>query len=351
MSVITFLIGLFLVAAIMVDLVGSTFLPARFRFIAFHVEMAVWQAFSVLSDRLRDQRLRTWAGPVILFSIFIVWIGGAWLAWTIVFTASPEAVVPILSGGHAAGVWDRAYYVGGLLSTLGVGDFASGTSFWRMLSVIASLAGLTIVTLSISNFVTVVFALSETRAIAAELSSLGERGADMLRAGWNGKNFDPLMQRFDSILSRLFVHAERAAAFGMVNHFVHSERCRALAPAIAALDDAVVLLRRAVADEVRPHSLTLIQMQRAIEMAIPGLVTIAPAPWPVRESLAELAAHGIPLAPDAGETRPQVDDLLRRDRLAGWLRSNGWEWDGRPPALPAEPIVTPLPLTEETAEA
>lgn len=332
MSSIILLVGLALAACIMVDLIGSTFLPSRFRFIAFRVELLVWRCVSALGDALGDQRIRTYAGPAILFSIFVAWIGGAWIAWSVVFIASPEAVVG-LAHGESAAFWDRVYYVGGLLSTLGTGDFGSGTPFWRLLSVVASLAGLTIITLSISNFVTVVFALSETRALAAELHSLGESGAEMLRAGWDGESFAPLMGRLDGMLSRIFIHADRAAAFGTVNHFVHSERHRALAPSIAALDDALMLLRYAVAEERRPHGLTPVQLLRAIELAIPVPVRPAAAPWPVAEGMAHLAADGIPLRPDAAASEPAARDRHRRDRLAGWLNSNGWDW--RRDAMPA----------------
>lgn len=325
MSPIILFAGLAMSACIMVDLIGSTFLPSQFRFIAFRVELLVWRCVSALSDGLNHQRLRTYAGPVILFSIFVVWIGGAWIAWSVVFLASPEAVVG-LAHGEAARFWDRVYYVGGLLSTLGTGDFGSGTPFWRLLSVVASLSGLTIITLSISNFVTVVFALSETRALAAELHSLGDTGTEMLRAGWDGDSFAPLMGRLDGMLSRIFIHAERAAAFGTVNHFVHSERHRALAPSIAALDDALMLLRYAVAEERRPHSLTLAQLFRAIDLAIPAPVRPAAAPWPLAEGMAHLAACGIPLKADAAASVSEAGDRLRRDRLAGWMNSNGWNW-------------------------
>ena len=99
MSLAILALGLMLALAIMVDLVGSTFLPSRFRFIAFHVELAVWRGFSYLSDRLGNHHIRTWAGPMILFSIFVVWIGGAWVAWTVVFLASPDARVEVIKSG------------------------------------------------------------------------------------------------------------------------------------------------------------------------------------------------------------------------------------------------------------
>lgn len=332
MSIFVLAIGLGLATAIMVDLVGSTFLPSQFRFIAYAVERGVWRLFAGLSDRLHSQRLRTYAGPVILFSVFVTWIGGAWIAWTIVFLSSPDAVVTLVGSGSGspASFWDRAYYVGGLLSTLGVGDFTSGTPFWRMLSVVASLIGLTIVTLSISNFVTVVFALSETRALAGELSSLGLTGRDMLCAGWDGKTFAPLLARLDSILSRIFLHAERAAAFGMVNRFVYAERHRAIAPAIAALDDALVLLSVAVAEEVRPHPLVILQFRRAIDVVVPTDAKRQQAPWPVADAVPHLRALDVPLAPDGAENVPIDGVMRRRERLAGWLNGNGWTWDLRP---------------------
>lgn len=59
----------------------------------------------------------------MVVSLLMVWAVGLWLGWSAVFAAAGPAVVDAASGLPVGG-WDRLYYTGIVLSTLGVGTWS-----------------------------------------------------------------------------------------------------------------------------------------------------------------------------------------------------------------------------------
>ncbi len=325
-------LGFGLVVLIIVDFFGTTLMPRRFHFIAATVSGFVWRVFVLAAERTGWAGFRELAGPVIVITVFGVWVVLTWLAWTLVFVGDRYAIIEAISG-QPASLWERVYYVGYTLSTLGVGDYRAGDDVSRILTAVASFAGLTIVTLTISNLVTIIGAVTSTRALAAHLTALGESGEEILARGWDGRGFEPLLHQFGMLLRLLFEHAERAEVSPVINHFISLDRRRAIAPAVAALDDALLLLRRAIAAEIRPHPMLLDPFLDAVQAVIPPRATRVAADPPPLPGTAKLRAAGIPLTADEPATWCDERDRSRRRALAAWVRESGWAWG--PPAVHA----------------
>ncbi len=326
------ILGFGLVILIIVDFFGTTLMPRRFHFLAAAVSGFVWRVFVFAAERTGRPGFRELAGPVIVITVFGVWVLLTWLAWTLVFVGDRYAIVEAVSG-QPASFWERVYYVGYTLSTLGVGDYRAGDDVSRILTAVASFAGLTIVTLTISNLVTIIGAVTSTRALAAHLTALGESGEEILARGWDGRGFEPLLHQFGMLLRLLFEHAERADVSPVSNHFISLDRRRAIAPAIAALDDAPLLLRRAIAAEIRPHPMLLDPFLDAIQTVIPPRAVRLATDLPPAPETARLRAAGIPLALDDPAIWCDARDRRCRTALAAWVRESGWAWG--PPAVHA----------------
>jgi hypothetical protein len=107
-------------------------------------------------------------GTCLLVLTPLVWILGLWVGWTAIFAASTDAVVDG-QGREPATLLGRIYFAGFSLFTLGLGDLHPGTDGWRMLTVLAALMGLAMVTLSITYLVPVVQAATAKASLSRTL--------------------------------------------------------------------------------------------------------------------------------------------------------------------------------------
>lgn len=107
-------------------------------------------------------------GTGLLVLTPLVWILGLWVGWTAIFAASTDAVVDG-QGREPATLLGRIYFAGFSLFTLGLGDLHPGTDGWRMLTVLAALMGLAMVTLSITYLVPVVQAATAKASLSRTL--------------------------------------------------------------------------------------------------------------------------------------------------------------------------------------
>lgn len=80
------------------------------------------------------------------------WLLLLWAGWTLVFSASPEAVLQDPEGVPADG-WARAYFAGFSVFTLGVGDYVPNGPVWQLLTVVAVVSGLALTTMAITYLV------------------------------------------------------------------------------------------------------------------------------------------------------------------------------------------------------
>ena len=137
-----------------------------------------------------------WIGPTLLLVGPALWIVGLWAGWTLIFAADPDAVLssqtaqPVPTGS-------RAYFAGFSVSTLGVGDVVPGPGWWQPAAVLASLMGLTMITLSITYLVPVVRAATSRRRTARSICaalSLADHGDEAVAAG-----LDRLADTFDEV--------------------------------------------------------------------------------------------------------------------------------------------------------
>jgi hypothetical protein len=107
----------------------------------------------------------TYFGPGILVFLMSLWIGLLLLGFT--FIAWPNLGSGIMSqSGHTSGDFLTAfYYAGGSITTLGSGDIRPVTGLFKFLSVIDSIMGMSVLTLSLSYIIQVYTALHSRNAL------------------------------------------------------------------------------------------------------------------------------------------------------------------------------------------
>jgi len=118
------------------------------------------------------------SGPVVMTAIAVTWIVLVSLGWTLVFQISTDAVMMTESERPAGFVRDFAF-VGHLLSTLGGGPFQTENPFWLVLSVLAGVNGMVILTLSVSFVLSTTTTVAQARGLLTKASMFDADSAEM----------------------------------------------------------------------------------------------------------------------------------------------------------------------------
>lgn len=288
----------------------------------------LWRSTGLFPKRVRKVLL-TRMGELIALGVLGLWILLLWAAWTLVFLASPDAVVDSNSGDPANFV-ARLYFAGFSLFTLGVGDYRPGPGFWQVATAIASLNGLFLITVSISYLISLTSAVADRRGTAAVVTGLGRSGVEVVVNAWNGEDFRGLPEQLAGVSASLAHLSERHLAKPVLHYFHSPLRHTALEPSVVALYEALLLLSYGVAVQVRPDEPAL----RSARAACERLFEVYAQVFIRREArsleppaLDDLAAAGVPVVLQEEFERAIAAQEDTRRLAAAMLRESGWHWD------------------------
>ncbi len=269
-------------------------------------------------------------GLLVLLTVVALWTLLLWAGWTVVFLASDGAVVSATTGAPA-GFWSRVYFVGYCLVTLGLGDYQPAGPAWQMATAWAATSGLFVLSLAISYVLPVLQAAVERRATAAWLWGLGETTEDVIRTMWSpDRDCSALDQHLIALAPSLTLLAQQHIAYPVLHQFHGDKRREALAPSLAALDEALSIIEHGFnGDCVSPGALR--PVRSAIAAVLDRLddqsVESADEP-PPPPPLASLRRDGYELVSDAEFARALEEDECneRRCLMLGLVESEGWTW-------------------------
>jgi len=286
-----------------------------------------WRASSPLRRR-RSHGLLTGVGLLTVLSAMALWVILLWAAWSLIFLVPSAGVVD--RAGRAAGTWDRVYFAGYSLFTLGNGDFQPEGAIWQIATVAAALSGLTVVSFAIAYLVLVTSAAADRQALAVRISLLGESPSAVVKGWWVASERAASEALLTATAAPIVELTQRHLAYPAL-HFFHSAGARSSPPvAIAVLDDALTILMFGVAQEVRPSGPAIEGLRRAIDDYL-GMVghhygdhTAKPPPL----LLDDVGAAGVPLV-GSDEFDHALRDLLpRRRALHGLVAAEGFTRPG-----------------------
>lgn len=319
------LLGFVLLGLVLADALWSTLSAQGGGPLSRRLMRGVWTALASGTDY--ESARRRIGGLAVLLALAVLWIGLLWSGWLLVFSGSEGAVVHGQSGAPAD-LPARIYFAGYTIFTLGLGDYVPGGGLWQILTALASLSGLFLITLAITYLVPVLSAVAESRRLASGISALGLTPGTFVSTGWNGAGFGGLERQLERLADALTLHTERHLLYPVL-HFFHSSNVKtALPPNVAVLSDALLLLRVAVAPDARPDPASLAAIDGALDTFVETLAGtyVEEAEPPPLPSLDALRACGVPLTSDALPVSENDSD--RRRRLHAFVRQGGWTWPG-----------------------
>ena len=329
MSVLLLIFGIVLLAVISSDVLVTTLTLRGGGFLTDRLSSWLWHGATKLHRYHSNHRTLAAVGLLIVLGMAFLWYFMTWVAWSLIFNSFSEAIVNA-SDKAPASIWGRIYFTVYTLTTLGRGDYVPQTTFWHLLTGLASANGFFLVTLSIAYLFPVISSAIQKRSLAIYISTLGGTGDEILINAWNGKVFGNLDQHLINLTPLIVGLSEQHLAYPVLHYFHTKDRSRSLSLSLAALDEAMTLLQYAIPVEHRLDRAALIPARRACSAFLKNLKSdyIEPENYePNLIPLKLLEEQGIPTVGDRSFKQETKHISKRRKLLLALVRNDGWSWD------------------------
>lgn len=329
MNYFLFSLGLIIVLLVILDIMFTTLAPRGTGFITERLRSWIWKLFHLLSKGDGKNKLLNYAGMFTVSAWLLGWIVAFWAGNALMYIADYDSVMQSGTKINAT-ITDKIYFVGYVLSTMGLGDFRPNGEAWKIYTSIISFSGFIIITIGITYLVPVLSAEMGKRKTSIYIHSLGISPENILLNAWNGKDFNRLSQHFTTLTSEIMTQAQNHVAYPVLHNFHSHMRREALAINLAVLDEALTIIMLYVPDNILPHKQELYPLRFAITdyLATLGTAFIKPSgnePAPVQ--LSQLKEYSIPLKQYNTEIEFEQEKLrYRRKLLLGMLENDGWHW-------------------------
>ncbi len=314
MSVILAVVGIAIIAFVFIDALWTTlWLDGSAGPLASRMTTWLWQiARRVFGDQ---PGLLSLAGPIFLVLTVLTWTVLLWIGWILLFSADPNSVVH--SNTHVpADRIGRVYFVGYTVFTLGNGDFAP-QGWWRIITILSVASGFVLITLVVSYVLSVVSAATAARALAGQITAMGDCAESFVLSEWDAQGFPTLAVHLNTIATQLGSITDQHLAYPLLHYFHTANPSKASAIAVAILDDALTILEHGVDTTIRPPQSALRPARSAVTTYLDTLISASIQPAleaPPSPELATLRNNGVPVVDDRQFDRAirKFDDRRRR---------------------------------------
>ena len=327
MSYLLFILGFGLTACTIIDLIWTTlWVDGGAGPLSRRVARYTWKVIEGLTRK--NNTILTLVGPVILVVTLLSWIFFMWAGLTILYSADPHSIIDTQSGGPIQW-YERVYFTGYSIFTLGIGDYSPQPGFWQITTAVVSGVGILFLTLGASYVINVVNAVVNKRSFARSITGLGMSSEKILRSAWNGKDFhqlDLLLMNASSDISEL---TQQHQAYPLL-HFYHTKTPEeASAIGLAILDDLLSLLHYGLKDKDSVNVILVQETRSSIETYLDTMTSVFIRPSekePNRPDITRLEGTGIPFVTEEAFSRDLDGIIARRRKLLGAVISDRHEW-------------------------
>jgi len=328
-SIATALIGIVIIAMAIFDLLWTAFVEG-----AGPISLRIMILMGRLQKNLRtwfpSRRLIPWSGLSVILASLATWTGMLWIGWVFIFSSVPGAVVAG-TNHHPVDLWQRIYFVGSTIFTLGIGDLLPHGHLFEILTDFCSASGFFVFGAALAYLVPVVSAATQKRAVAVYIWSLGHNPSDIIYRAWNGCDSADLANHFDALIPQLLTLGEMHLTYPVL-HFFHSPKRAASAGAnIAMLDEALSIIEFGIDSTCGVQAMRIHSVREAINQYV---VTLAPvlryvpsSGVPPVPSLDVLRLGGLPAKSQADYDKVISRQMERRQLLQRMIRMEGWTWE------------------------
>lgn len=293
------------------------------------LSVSLWRGVRAVTYR-SDSRLLRATGSMVVLSVVSSWVLAIWAGWSLVFAGTPGAVIHA-DTGEAASFASTIYFTAASVATTGLGDFIPASDGWRLLTGLASISGIGLITLGVTYLVPIIQAGVNRLHVAQRLNSLGSTPYDILIRHYDGEGFGPLEDHAADFVNELTQLRSEHLAYPVL-HFLHGARPEsAVAPRLAALAEALHILEHGIAPEARPTDRSLRPLREAVEALLHTVMSQAftrpAAEVPEPPALSPLREAGVPTRAEEDFRRDlETEASERRRELLTYVRDDSWQW-------------------------
>ena len=329
MNYFLFFLGLLISILVVLDIMFTTLAPRGTGFITERLRSGLWSFFHWLSKGRGSNKLLNYAGMFTVSSWLLGWIVTFWAGNALMYVADYDSVLHGNTRVTATAV-EKVYYVGYVISTMGLGDLQPNGEGWKVYTSIISFSGFIIITLGITYLVPVLSAEMKKRQVSTYIHSLGTSPEDILLNAWDGKDFNRLSKHFTTLTEYVMEQAQNHVAYPVLHNFHSHLRREALAINLVSLDEALTIMMLYLPDSAKPHKQEIYPLRFAITDFLATLVSafIKPSgnePGPLM--IKKLTEYGISLKQHNQDVEFKLKKLrFRRLLLLGMLENDGWHW-------------------------
>ena len=218
----------------------------------------IWSAFKAAAPRgRRRDAFLSFAGPVLMVTTAATWfllllVGFALIAWPALGTAIQATSGPTPDDFAAA-----LYYSGWSLTTLGTGDLVPQTGAFRLLMVTQAVTGFSVLTLTLTYFMSVYSALVRRNTLAQGLHQLsGATGsaAELTARLGAGGSFDDARSILSDVSWKVLDLLESHHSYPVLHYFRMKDARYAMARIALLAVETAAIFRTALGEEYRSLS-------------------------------------------------------------------------------------------------
>lgn len=238
MGTVNLLFGILLLLLTMYDFFYTTLSGGGAAFITRFITFASHKALQ-LGVRLFGRRVYSISGMAVNMTAILVWVALVWFGLYLVFSSDPGAIIN--DKGRVANNWERLYFTGYTLSTLGMGNFTPTTPAFEMLTSIFSFYGFIFFTTSMTYLISVSSAVIHKRSLALAIRHLGKTPEEMV---YRLLNQDITFSRMNlsSLQDKIERHSINLQAYPVLHAFAHSKIPGSLSLNLVTFDEALSIL-------------------------------------------------------------------------------------------------------------
>lgn len=223
------------------------------------VARGVWWLFRGTAPRTEHRdRFLSYSGPTIIVTIIAMWVVLLLIGFGLIVWSALGTAIQMEQGKTPTDFITAVYYVGFALTTLGTGDLAPQTAFHRLLIILKSVLGFSVLTLTLSYVTSIYSNLTSRKTFALSLHHSTADTADsaeLLARLAADNNVNTLNQDISDIAQNLMQLLESNNSYPVLLYFRYRQVYYALPRVLYLTMDLATLINSAL-DQEKYRSIT-----------------------------------------------------------------------------------------------
>lgn len=325
-----YILGLIIIMVTIIDLVWTTlWVDGGAGPLSKRLAEIIWKTFNKIGEK--KNTLYDFAGPITLVITLLSWSVLIWIGFAFFFSGDPTSISNSSNPDAPIAWYERFYFTGFSLFTLGVGDYTPKAGFWQIVTTLNSGVGILFLTLCASYIISVVDAVVQKRSLATSISSLGHSSTEAIKNIWNGQDFHDIDLVLVDVSTKISFLTQQHHAYPLLDFYHSSKPQESASVAISILDDALTVLQFGLEKENMTNELLMKSTKASVGTYLETLTEAFVTPSddiPAIPDYESLKDKGLPMISETEFKDVFEKQINRRKKLKGSVHVDHHAWPG-----------------------